>query len=258
MLPMASELDKVKFKIMSLAAKTVQNGCSEQEALSAMVGVGRLLSQYNLTMEECDVRQSKCKTMRIDIGRKNRHPIDSCVVALAGLVNARCWFERRKTSAYMFFGQEQDLELIKYLFYTIMNALESEVQTFKQSHYYVDWGQVERTPERVRWAAGLRRKGSIAFQRGMAARIHVRLHELKAQNAAELAKYRQNGNALIALKDQLVNDEFLRLNMRLRKGGPISYRITDRASYAMGNNAGGSVNLSRPLEDANEVKGLLK
>jgi hypothetical protein len=64
-----NELDRIKLKIKALAAKTVSNGCSEEEALSAMLGVGRLLSQYNLKMEECDVRKSPCKTLFMDISR---------------------------------------------------------------------------------------------------------------------------------------------------------------------------------------------
>src|SRR4249920_3164345 len=91
---MNTELDKIKLKIKALAAKTVANGCSEHEAMSAMLGVGRLLSQYNLKMEECDVRETKCKSIFIDLGRIRRHPIDSCITALANLVSAKCWFHR--------------------------------------------------------------------------------------------------------------------------------------------------------------------
>ena len=136
---MSSELDKIKFKIKALAAKTVAAGCSEQEAMSAMLGVGRLLSQYNLTMQECDVRESACKTLLIDAGRKKRHPIDACITSLANLVNAKCWYQRhwQKTSAWAFFGQEGDLELIEYLYHVIRSAMDHESEEFKIGRAHV-------------------------------------------------------------------------------------------------------------------------
>jgi len=73
---MSTNLDDIKLKIKALAAKTVERGCTEHEALSAMAGVGRLLQRYNLTMNELDVRDSTYKTIYIDIERAHRHPID--------------------------------------------------------------------------------------------------------------------------------------------------------------------------------------
>src|SRR5258708_17553858 len=96
-----SELDKIKTKIKALAAKTVDRGATEEEATSAMNLVGRLLLQYNLSMNELEVRDATYKTIYLDIGRKNRHPVDQCAPALADLVGAETWFHRRgsKTSA---------------------------------------------------------------------------------------------------------------------------------------------------------------
>jgi Protein of unknown function (DUF2786) len=248
---MTTELDRIKFKIKALAAKTVSNGCSEEEALSAMAGVGRLLSQYNLTMDECDVRESRCKTLLIDIGRTKRHPIDSCVVSLANLIGAKCWFHRHhgKPSAYAFFGQENDLELVGYLFKVIRTALDSEAETFKQSEDY-------RGIDKDHWhyTAGARRSAYVSFQRGMAVRLHQRLIELKQYNDAELAKYRQIGTALIVLKKQLVEDEFKKGGIRLGRyrGG---WRIGDHEAFGHGKKAGDRVNLQRPLKDSDKAPG---
>ena len=272
-----SELDAIKRKIMSLAAKTVANGCSEQEAMAAMQGVGRLLLQYNLTMEECDVRTSPCKTIFLDIGRMKRHPIDGCVNGLAKLVDAKCWFNRtwnqhyRKTgTSYAFFGQVQDLELLEYLFKVIHMAMETETENFKQNrsqdlrvevaanaalelHKEFDDLHV-RLKKRM---PGLRRSATVSFQHGMAARIHARLIELKEQNDEMLARSRQTGRALVVLKMQLVEDEF-------RKRGPklSRYRynrsISDGSAYSLGQKAGDKVNLSRPLKKDSGPSGLLE
>jgi Protein of unknown function (DUF2786) len=246
---MSTELDRIKFKIKALAAKTVANGCSEHEAMSAMEGVGRLLSQYNLTMEECDVRESACRTIYLDIGRQRRHPIDSCITSLADLVNAKCWFHRRwdkhgrAPSAYAFFGQEQDLELIEYLFKVIHSAIEHEAEEFKQEDAYQLAGD-----------AGKRRSATVSFQRGMATRIGQRLRELKAANEAELAKHRVTGTALMVLKAQLIEEEWEKQGVRL-SGGRSSWRIGDGSAFMHGQKAGDRVNLNRPLGGAGKANG---
>src|SRR5262249_15499778 len=72
--PMSTELDRVKAKIHALATKTVDRGCSEDEEMSAMEKVGKLLEQYNLTMEECDVREEKCVSVKIPLrGARSGH-----------------------------------------------------------------------------------------------------------------------------------------------------------------------------------------
>jgi Protein of unknown function (DUF2786) len=245
---MNTELDAIKRKISALAAKTVAAGCSEHEAMSAMLGVGRLLSQYNLTMEECDVRDSRCRTLFIDIGRTHRHPIDSCITALANLVGAKCWFNRTygKPSAYAFFGQENDLELVEYLFKVIRTALDSEAEEFKQTDEYTLAGMTG--------GGGARRSAYVSFQRGMACRISQRLNELKKQNDAELARCRPTGTALIVLKKQLIEDEFKKEGVRLGSYRG-NWRIGNATAFGHGQEAGNRVNLSRPLKGNGKANG---
>jgi Protein of unknown function (DUF2786) len=61
------ELHKIKVKIMALANKTTDRGCSEEEAMSAMEKIGKLLEAYDLTMEECDMREEKCVSVKIPL-----------------------------------------------------------------------------------------------------------------------------------------------------------------------------------------------
>src|SRR4051812_12666015 len=73
---MNSELAKVKAKIKALAAKTVEAGCSEHEALHAAEMVGRLLDQYNLSMDEIDIREEVCVLGEVPDGSRRRMPIE--------------------------------------------------------------------------------------------------------------------------------------------------------------------------------------
>ena len=75
----AADLDKLKSRIQALRAKTVQNGCTEAEALSAAAKVAELLDQYDLSLSDVDLRQSPCEQGVIDTNRKQRQPITSCI-----------------------------------------------------------------------------------------------------------------------------------------------------------------------------------
>ena len=54
---MSDALNKIKARIKALSDKTVSNGCTEAEAVSAMTMVSKLLNEYNLNMSECDVKR---------------------------------------------------------------------------------------------------------------------------------------------------------------------------------------------------------
>jgi len=260
-----SELDRVKLKIKALADKTVANGCTEEEALAAMAGVGRLLSQYNLSMDEIDVRQAKCKTIYINNDRKKRHPIDGCVVALADFVGAKTWFSSQwakvdnkyqKTTAYAFFAQEQDCELVEYLFRVIRTAIDTEAKKFRASKDYELMSITADCDEDNYAIGGKRRSAYVSFQRGMAYRISERLHEMKQQNDAEMEAVRAStGRALMVLKGQLVEEEWEKEGIKLSSNYYVA-RVRDTSAYQRGRAAGDKVNLNRPL-NANKAAGYL-
>ena len=54
----ADEFVRVKSRVCALTEKTISNGCTEAEALSAADMVGRLLVRYALTMEQVDLREN--------------------------------------------------------------------------------------------------------------------------------------------------------------------------------------------------------
>src|SRR4051812_2995713 len=110
---MNAELAKVKAKIKALAAKTVEAGCSEHEALYAAEMVGRLLDQYNLSMDEIDIREEVCIQGEVPAGSKRRMPIDGAVVPIARFCDVKTWHAKRPdgTSVYCFYGFEPDVAM---------------------------------------------------------------------------------------------------------------------------------------------------
>ena len=54
-------LDKLKVRIQALRAKTVDNGCTEDEALSAAAKVAELLDRYDLSLTDVELRAAPCE-----------------------------------------------------------------------------------------------------------------------------------------------------------------------------------------------------
>ncbi len=239
-----TELERIKLKIKALANKTVGNGATEHEALAAMNVVGRLLTQYNLTMNELDVRDASYKTIYVETNRKRRHPIDNSMMALADLFGAKVWFHKRWAelySAYAFFGQQQDLDMIEYLYKVMSTAIDAESSAFKKTETYL--GHERR----------YRKTAYVNFQKGMAYRLSDRLRKMKRDTDTEI---KGTGTALIVLKSQLTEEAFEKIGMKLGKAYHHHSRF-DGEAYDAGRVAGDKVNLSRPLKSGAEPKGYL-
>jgi hypothetical protein len=275
-----TELASVKARIKALAAKTVEQGCSEAEAMNAAAMVGRLLQQYNLSMEEIDVREQKCTTITLRTGSARRGPFNWIASSLARFADCKVWYSRRYTDlgnkkefVWCFFGQETDLEMVKYLYEVIQTSILAETQAFKQTDTYRD--SLKRT------------SASTSFQHGMADRIANRLLKMKAENDRALweaheARMREaaqktddavatancytprerqaaqvTGTALIVLKHQLVEQEFKQAGVKLGKSSS-SRRLSDGRAYSKGHEAGSRVNLNRPIGNGSSIAGYLK
>ena len=241
-----TELARVKARIKALADKTVANGCTEAEAMAAAEMVGRLLERYALSMDEIEVRQTRCVQAEVPIGGRRRRAIDACVPAIARFCDCKVWLARAARqdpdaedfdwtepgSRYVFFGFETDTSLATYLFAVIDRAIATETDAFK------------RTNPRLR--AVRLRQASASFQHGMAARIAARLSAMHDAREATVRAQRATGGALILAKERVVEAAFRETDIRLVSMGAIGQRrIT--AAFRDGWAAGDRVNLNRPV-----------
>ncbi len=237
-----SEIKKVKDRIAALAEKTTDRGCSEAEAMTAIAMVGKLLTQYNLTMNEVLMRDETYLTKKIDTGRIQRHPVDSCIVMVSEFCQTRLWTTLKKfpkkSRFYHIFGTESDVDMTIYLAEMLKGAINQELNAFKLSPDYRLSGKHGKTV-------------SHAFSRGMVSRINSRLRELMEANKNEVKI--STGTSLIVLKGQLLKENFEKLNMRLRKAVSTTTKIQDSYAYAKGQEAGSRVNLSRPVGNSSNT-----
>jgi hypothetical protein len=236
----ADELARVKARIKALAEKTVSNGCTEAEAMSAADMVGRLLERYALTMEEIDVRQSRCVQVEMPTGSQRRRPIDGCMTALARFCDCKIWVTRKEdTLRYVFFGFESDTAMAGYLYAIIDRAMATALQGFRA--------------QRPRRTGAALRQASTSFQHGMAARIAQRLEAAHAEREASVAAARSTGTALMLVKHQVVEAAFRATDVRLYSARSASRAIN--SAFRDGQAAGERVNLHRPLGET--ARGLL-
>jgi hypothetical protein len=176
-----SELDKVKARIRAAASKTVDRGCSEEEAMTAAAMVGNLLAQYNLTMNEVDVRDAACITLAIDSGSKKRDALWAVAFNIGVFCGCKVWFQSvhrgsSKNAVYKYFGHESDVLMAEYLFKVILTSIDTE------------WRQFKTTPTYL--AARNARTATSSFKLGMARRIGSRLYtmHMEAEDARREAE----------------------------------------------------------------------
>lgn len=236
------EINKIIDLIRDLTKKTVRNGCTEAEAFSAATKIGELLKVYNLSMDKVFLGETKCLTGEVDTGRQSRHPIDGCLIAIAEFCDCFVWHhkEYKANSSYKFFGLETDVEMVKYLYSMILQAIETETGKFKLAPAYVN-------------ADMHRKRLTSSFQKGMVGRISSRLSKMTRQRQNEETEEEilvPNGTStqtsLIVVKRNKVKDEYEKLSLGLRKHQSVNHRI-HLSAYDAGKAAGEKINLNRPI-----------
>ncbi|WP_084570574.1 DUF2786 domain-containing protein [Methylosinus sp. PW1] len=99
-----AELARVLQRIQALRAKTVEQGCTEQEALASARKVAELLDRYGLTLGEIEMRERPCEGVGVDTGRKRRAPIDECAPTVAHFCDCKCGSRRAPPARYAYRG----------------------------------------------------------------------------------------------------------------------------------------------------------
>lgn len=230
-----SELAKVKARIRALAARTVERGCSEAEAMAAAAKVGELLEVYGLSMGEVELREEACIQRVMVFDDPRRQAMSWLFPALLRFTECRGWTVGR--ADYVIFGLEPDVQMAEYLMTVIAAALRHEEERFRDSP---DYRRARAAPQAV-----LR-----SFRIGFADRIAARLEELGSHRRAAAQAAPQagagGGTALMVVKECRIEEGFRALGVRLRTVTR-STVVRDRGAYGRGREAGGRVGLDRPL-----------
>lgn len=226
-----TQREKICARIRALLAKTVENGCTEDEAIAAAAKAAEMLERYNLSVDEVQMRESpfaKHSERRDDlVGERLWKP----AVAISELTGARCWTGQAGAAPEInFFGFEHEVLVAKYLLEICGNAMrwheERQRNSMRLLHHSVQ------------------RRRVIPFLDGMADRLHARIMAIKPPRAA--------GTGLVVLHrelvDQALKDDGINLSKRNMRGS----RDFDDA-YADGLSAADRVALNKGLTGATNL-----
>ncbi|MDB5594413.1 MAG: hypothetical protein JWM36_1374 [Hyphomicrobiales bacterium] len=222
-----AELDKLKGRIQGLRAKTIDNGCTEAEALLAAAKVAELLDRYDLSLTDVEIREAPCEQRAYETRRKKRIPLDDCIGAIANFCDCRVWREKNAEgeARYVFFGLRSDVEVAHYLTEVVDAAVRSELGRFKTSAAYQRFRHQDR------------HVANASFTLGMVASIADKLTAMKA--GRDQANNR-TGRGLVVLKAAVVDAELQKLNLKLRTARRPS-RMVSPTAYEAGEAAGASL-----------------
>lgn len=219
-----AELARVLQRIQALRAKTVEQGCTEQEALASAKKVAELLDRYGLSLGEVEMRDQACEGVGIETGRRRRAPLDDCIPTIAMFCDCKVWSETAANGAirYVFFALPADVEAAHYLYDLIAVTFATETARFKREDASI--------------TSSVRRGSAHSFQIGLAHGICEKLKLMKGERDA--ASRRSSGRDLVPLKAAVVEDELEKLGLDFHAKASRRKRLVQPGAYEAGREAG--------------------
>lgn len=227
--------DKLRTRILGLRAKTIDNGCTEGEALAAAAKVAELLDRHDLSLTDVEIREAPCERREYETHRKKRIPLDDCIGAIAAFCDCRVWREKSPAGEgrYVFFGLRSDTEVAHYLTELIDTAVRSELGRYKTG------------PDYQRFRHQERHLANASFALGMVASIADKLLAMKAARDEVVSG---TGRGLVVLKAAVVDTELEKLDLKLRTA-PRASRMVSPMAYDAGGEAGTSFSIKPAIRE---------
>lgn len=253
------KLETVKRQIRALMAKSIDNGCTEAEAFQAMEKVSELLSVYNLSMTEVELRSEQMIEKKYQTVKTKTCSFYAWS-GISRLCGVKIWRSQNYEGyVWSLFGLESDVAMAYYLFELIDKSGGTALNEFKATSTWMNY-------------QGHRRTLTANFQNGFGDKVCSRLNQMwkenkeaekkaqayhaensvgiEATDVAKMESARQTtGTALISVaKEKLIEEEFnKRFGYKLRKSGGGGGGRYNSEARAAGATAGSKVNLSRPV-----------
>lgn len=210
-------------KIKALLAKTVENGCTEAEALAALEKASAMMREHEVTNADLDFGDEQVARSTRSVDDRDRIRENLCN-AVGYFTHCRCWtgpgFEE-----ISYCGLEGDVVLADWLLDMLADFVNREL---------VGWLQRTFQPGMPR----VRRRESEAFIVGCCERISIRLRTLASV---------VTGTGLVICKDALIDRKLAELGISLSRGRS-RFRLLDGAAHRAGERSGERARFDRPVE----------
>ncbi|MGY3535369.1 DUF2786 domain-containing protein [Bradyrhizobium sp. USDA 4452] len=212
-------------KIKALLAKTVENGCTEGEALAALEKARAMMAEHAIGDDDVNFGGEQC--IRDSTSQDDRDRIrQSLATGVAAFCECRTWtgpgFEQIN-----FCGLEGDVGFAHWLLDTLAAFVRRELAAYLRATWAPTMGRV-------------RRLETAGFVGGCCRRIAERLHELAPKPAPG------NGRDLVLAKGALIDRTMQDLGIKLRD--TFHRKRIDRTADAAGERAGDHAQFNRPVD----------
>lgn len=223
---------KILIKVKALLAKTIENGCTEAEAMSALNMAQAMMDAYEISEDEVIEAKSEEAVQQSSQWKTDPHSIKRRLsVEISLFTGCRVWRER-KTTKLNFIGLQSDVDFAIWLLDTL--------------GFFV-FQELAKHLIRNRDTIGDNRQYHIeGFVSGCCVRINARLRELRI---ASEKKATANRNALMVVKSDLIKKKMELDGLRLKKGPNIKLG-GDVNSFKAGVAAGNKASFGRPVGTA--------
>lgn len=182
-------------RIRALAGMTVENGCTEDEALTAAKMLADLLAKYNLTVDEATLRAEPFSRTRKPTSGEVGARLWKVADGVAFLVGCQYWTDERGGDHINFFGLAHEVEIADYLLKVCARAMRTD-----EARLNTAWALVNPAK---------RRQKVLPYLDGMADRLRDRLRRMRPPPPT--------GKGLVVLKDQLITEEMAKAGIKTQQ-----------------------------------------
>lgn len=213
--------DALAARVRKLQKMTTENGCSETEASFAASRIAAIMAEHALTQDELSLKEdaAHCTQDEFIFWGKDFGDWRGLQGSIARLFGTKTWAGLSREEDELGLGFTTRVK--PFIFFGLANDVTACIATMS-----ICFSAVATTAEREK-------RKRADFAAGMIARLAQRVDELQPKV--------QTGTALIVLKDQLVNEAFAQLGLKLRYTS--NARAIDPAAFARGFAAGAHVNI---------------
>lgn len=224
---MTANRENLVAKIRGLLNKTVDNGCTEEEALAALDKARAMMDAYEVTEDELKLTREEKAVLRSEPeGTRDPHGIKSLLaISVAEFADCRVW---KGTHGLVFCGLQADAQMATWLLDTLAAFVQAELARHLM-------GSIAPRGERRFIING--------FVGGCAKRISERLRDLVANSRKVEAS---NSRALVVVKGAAVAAKMAEIGIKLGKPRRSGRKINSE-SYAAGRAAGDRASFGRPI-----------
>lgn len=222
-----SKRDNLIAKVRAMLAKTIENGCSEAEAVAAMQMAEDMMNKYEITEDDLKLENEKAI---IDILHVVRDPYKIAWKLAYWIAKFTETKSYGRHSRIKYAGLKTDTDFAVWLTETLTRFVQAELKSYMWKH-----GYQKLDPSRKRIVIN-------GFVAGCTGRINTRFEEIVSKRQTVT-----NSTALVLAKNALIEEAIKDENI-----APASYRGRTAklfgGSYREGLNSGDKASFGRPVE----------